>query len=128
MKLSSGLARRVEDAIATLKPEPVGHINYEGIAHHALPLFGTLGEVWLLRSDGSLWRSDADIGLALEPLPEALHITAIVAGAERHPWLRDVLPARPENAVECPDCGGKGSIGPHNASFCPLCRALGWVV
>jgi hypothetical protein len=56
MNLSTSIAEHIEEAIARLAPEPQGHINYEGVLHHALPLFGTIGEVWLLRPDGSLWR------------------------------------------------------------------------
>jgi hypothetical protein len=127
MNLSDELVRRIHDAIAQLTPEPVGHINYEGTVHGALPLFGTLGEVWLLRPDGTLWRSDADYGLALEPLPEDLHVIAIVQGVKRYPWLRELLPARPQKALVCPECGGDGQLGPQKAFFCRRCRALGWV-
>ena|SRR5215471_17465581 len=127
MKLRSTLASRIEAEIARLAPEAIGHVDYEGKRYHALPVFGTIGEVWLLRSDGSLWKVDSDSGLELQPLPEALHTTALVSGAERYPWLGELLPRRPPDAIECASCGGLGRIGPAGAIFCPRCDALGWL-
>ena len=125
MHLPGHVSRRVQEAITQLEPQPIGHINYEGQRHAALPLFGTLGQTWLLRPDGSLWRSDSEWGLSLEPLPEDLHTSAIVAGVRRYPWLADALPQRPPTAVDCPECGGSGATGP--GWFCRTCGALGWV-
>ncbi len=126
MKMPATLSARIEQAISQLTPEPVGHINYEGTRYGALPLFGTLGAVWLLRPDGSLWRADSDAGLALEPLPEELRMIALVEGTERYPWLGELLPRRPVGAVSCSDCGGRGRLGPGGVTFCKSCNALGW--
>lgn len=126
MNISPAVSRQIEDAINRLAPEPLGHINFEGLRYNALPLFGTIGEVWLLRADGSLWRADSDMGLALEPLPEDLHTIALVAGTERYAWLRDLLPSRPAEAIDCTVCHGLGRRGIDNAFFCQPCGALGW--
>jgi hypothetical protein len=126
MKVPLVISRRIEDEIASLTPEPVGHINFEALKYHALPLIGTIGEVWLLRADGSLWRADSDAGLTLEPLPESLHTFALVAGMERYEWLVGLLPLRPTNAVDCTVCQRRGRLGPDNARFCPACNGLGW--
>jgi hypothetical protein len=128
MKMPSSLSNKIEQAIAELVAEPVGHINYEGIRYQALPLFGTIGEVWLLRSDGSLWKADSDWGIPLQPLPENLHTLALVAGAERYPWLRELIPSRPLEADSCSDCGGLGRTGAGVVSLCPSCGGLGWRV
>lgn len=126
MSIPPSISRRIREAIASLVPEPVGHINFEGLRYGALPLFGTLGEVWLLRADGSLWRADSDMGLPLEPLPENLHLIALVAGVQRYPWLSELLPIRPAEAVDCTSCSGSGRLGLDNALFCHACGALGW--
>jgi hypothetical protein len=126
MRMTPTISRRIEDEIAALAPEPLGHTNYEGLRYRALPLFGTLGEVWLLRPDGTFWRADSEVGLPLEPLPENLRTIALVAGAERYPWLRDLLPPRPADAIDCTNCQGSGRFGPANALFCHVCDALGW--
>jgi len=126
MSVSPIMSRRIEDAIAGLAPEPVGHINFDGIRYHALPLFGTLGEVWLLRSDGSLWKADSETGVPLQPLAEELRTMALVAGVQRYEWLKDLLPSRPTDASECSKCGGLGRLGPNSALFCHVCGGLGW--
>lgn len=126
MKLTSKLADKIERAIAAAAVAPKGHIDQEASSNHGLALFGTIGEVWLLRADGSLWRVDSDFGLPLEPLPEELHTVAIVAGVQRHPWLAELLPRRPPEAVTCPECAGTGKLGPENAYFCSRCSGLGW--
>lgn len=109
-------------------------IDIEARAHDALALMGTIGSTWLLRPDGTLWDTDEDLETSLTPLPEELHVVALVAGAERYPWLQDLLPKRPGGAVECSTCAGRGRVGYADAAdsdrgvFCPACRALGWVL
>ena len=126
MKVPSPVSDRIEAAIAELAPQSLGHINYEGIRYQALPLFGTIGEVWLLRPDGSLWKADSDLGIALQPLPESLHTLALVAGAERYPWLAELLPPRPLGATSCDNCAGAGRTDSDVTSLCYRSGALGW--
>jgi hypothetical protein len=123
IKISSALAARIEEEIAKLAPETLGHINYEGALYRALPLMGTIGAVWLLRADGSLWTVDSDFGIAFQPLPDRFRTIALVAGTERYPWLVELLPQRPVDAVDCSDCKGAGRFGPV---CCPSCDGLGW--
>jgi hypothetical protein len=126
MKIPPAISRQIEDAIASLAPEPLGHINFDGLRYRALPLFGTIGEVWLLKADGSFWKADSETGVPLEPLPEDLEIIALVAGMKRYEWLGTLLPVRPVEAVDCDICGGSGRLGPGNTILCHGCRALGW--
>jgi hypothetical protein len=126
MNVSQTMSRLIEEAISKLTPEPIGHVNFDGIKYEALPVFGTIGEVWLLRPDGSFWRSDCDSGLPLEPLPQDLHTMALVAGTKRYEWLKELLPPRPAAAVDCSDCRGSGRLGPEGVVFCRRCDALGW--
>lgn len=127
MNLPPAIRDRVENESRKSALAPEGHIDHEAASNGGIALFGTIGEVWLLRPDGSLWRVDSDYGLALEPLPVELTKVAIVAGMQRYPWLGELLPPRPPSAVVCPECGGLGKIGPENAYFCRHCSALGWI-
>jgi len=127
IQVSAALSRRISEEIARLKPKTIGHINYEGIRYQALPLFGTLGQTWLLRPDGTLWRADSEMGLELEPLPANLWIEAVMAGTERYPWLGEVLPARPPDARECEECHGLGRSLLGSEVLCVACGGLGWL-
>jgi hypothetical protein len=132
MKLPEHIAARIAETIASLPPERSYHIDWEAKQHGAIALMGTIGSTWLLRPDGSLLDVDSDFGKPLQPLPEDLHVTAIVAGCERYPWLRELLPARPDDAIDCPQCLGRGQLHASGAEdqhgvFCPACQALGWI-
>lgn len=134
MHLRPELSQRIEHEIAMLTPKPIGHINYEGVLYRGLPVFGTLGEVWLLRADGSLWKVDSEFGVPLQLLPARLRTMALVAGTERYPWLHELLPSRPPDAAACSVCQGRGKIRLNSANdvgfcdvFCDACGALGWL-
>jgi hypothetical protein len=126
IEVSTALSRRISEEIRSLTPEPIGHINYEGIRYQALPLFGTIGQTWLLRPDGTLWRSDSELGLELEPLPTNLWNQALMAGSERYSWLGEVLPARPADAQDCDVCDGLGRSPFRYDLLCASCGGLGW--
>jgi hypothetical protein len=130
MELPVHIADRIRSLVATTSTEG-GHVDNEAAGYGGIPLMGTIGAVWLIRPDGSLWEVDDDFGRPLHPLPAEFHVTAIVAGIERHKWLAELLPARPSNAIDCADCRGRGRIFavPESNGFvyCPACKALGWI-
>ncbi len=106
-------------------------IDEEARTHGAVALLGTIGSIWLLRPDGTLWDVDADTGKPLMPLPPEQRTMAIVAGTERYPWLAELLPKRPSDAKACSNCRGQGVMRPPGETtggiFCSTCDALGWV-
>ena len=132
MRIPFDIEQRIEKTIAELSPRWWGHANYEGVTHHALPLMGTIGEVWMLRPDGTFWRSDVDAGLELEALPEEFHTLALVYGVGTFPRLQRLLPTRRSDAGDCSKCKGAGRFLTSQASFgfmlCHACHGLGWVV
>ena len=132
MNLPEHIAARISETIATLPLEEPYHIDWEARRHGAIALMGTIGSTWLLRPDGTLLDVDSDFGKPLQPLAAHLHVTAIVAGCERYPWLSELLPMRPEQARDCPTCRGLGRIRLSNDAdghgvFCDSCQALGWL-
>jgi hypothetical protein len=66
--------------------------------------------VWLLRPDGTFWDVDDDFGRPLAPLPVEWHHAAIACGAERYPWLAELVPRRPTDAQPCATCAGQGKL------------------
>ena len=130
MILPVHIAQRISEAIA--KGSGGFAIDDEARGHGAIALMGTIGAIWMLRPDGSLWDADEDFGEPLTPLPDELRTIALVAGVERFPWLAELLPVRPQDATDCSACAGRGVIVPVNSMpgssgvFCPKCQALGW--
>ena len=123
MILPAHISERIREAVAG---GGLGtSIDEEARGHGAIALMGTIGSIWMLRPDGTLWDVDADWGKPLTPLSEECRIMAVVWGAERFPWLAELLPSRPSNAPDCSDCKGSGHVGDLSV-LCPQCEGLGW--
>ena len=127
INLPAIIKERIERCVAG---EDGHHISMDDLAreHGAIALFGTIGYIWGLRPDGTLWQIDQDFGLPFEQLAEEWEINAIVYGIDRYPWLNALLPVRPEFANTCLVCDGrakfKATVG---YIVCSACHGLGWV-
>ena len=134
IQLPLHVAARVRQALADVDPAGTT-IDQEARRHGAIPLMGTIGSIWMLRPDGTLWDADEDWGKPLQPLDERFHLMALAIGVERFPWLEELLPRRPPGAVACPECGGSGARRPAGESsrpsggglLCERCNCLGWI-
>jgi hypothetical protein len=131
MTLPKHIVDLVRQQISRLDPKRDGRSHELGRLHEALPLYADVGGMVLLRSDGTFievaWGSET---APYEPKPHFVRI-ALVAGSERYPWLKDLLPSRPQSAVSCADCSGTGRISRSTEfgdldTFCHCCEALGW--
>jgi hypothetical protein len=65
------------------------------------------------------------------PIAFRVHHAASACGAERYPWLADLVPPRPPYALPCATCGGRGKLRPATSPnergiFCPQCYTRGW--
>src|SRR5687767_6230403 len=109
MQLPAHIAERIRNWVAVTPKESL-HVDEEAARHGGISLLGTIGATWLLRPDGTFWDVDDDFGKPLQPLADQFQSTALVAGAERHPWLSELLPARPPETRDCRDCSGRGRI------------------
>jgi hypothetical protein len=101
------------------------YIDEEARGHGAIALMGTLGSIWMLRPDGTLWDADADWGKSLTPLGEEWRTRAIVEGVDRFPWLAELLPKRSPESADCSFCKGAGR-SPDGKILCFECEGLGW--
>jgi hypothetical protein len=90
--------RRRRDSTSIMNRRGMVHLALGNHRRDLCVLTGLFGEV------------DDDSGKSLEPLAERLQTTALVAGANRHGWLRELLPQRPTAAVDCSQCGATGRI------------------
>ncbi|HEY2404670.1 MAG TPA: hypothetical protein VGI10_01640 [Polyangiaceae bacterium] len=129
MDLPAHIADRIRTFVATTGKDGM-HVDNEAARYGGISLMGTIGATWLMRPDGSLWDVDDDFGKPLQPLPQQFHVTALVAGSERHEWLAELLPQRPSKALDCTTCAGHGHIllKSEPGPYCSRCNALGWIV
>jgi hypothetical protein len=129
MDLPGPIAERIR-AWVTDTPKASFHVDQQSARYGGISLMGTIGSIWLLRPDGTLWEVDDDSGKPLRPLAEQFQTTALVAGPERHSWLAELLPRRPSAAIDCSQCMGTGKLrvgeDPEQFVYCPTCHALGW--
>ena len=111
--------------------------GFDSEAHElqALPILWDLFSVYFLRPDAELFEVDY---FEAEPKPKIekdIHtkVTVINVATEWFPELKDLLPCRPDDAQECPDCNGAGRLsikdyyGQPASLACPKCMTLGWV-
>jgi len=130
MVLPERIAEQIR-AIVASTPTVGGHIDNEAAKYGGVAVMGTIGAVWLLRPDGTIWEVDDDFGRPLVPVPPEWHHAAVACGAERYPWLADLVPPRPADAIPCSTCHGRGKLRtaarPNEAGvLCPQCYARGW--
>jgi hypothetical protein len=128
--LPQHIAERIRSIVAST-PTDSGHIDSEAAKYGGVALMGTIGAVWLLRPDGTLWEVDDDFGRPLAPLPREWHHAAMVYGATRYQWLAELIPPRPADALTCSACKGHSWIPSAactdpNGLLCPECRGRGW--
>jgi hypothetical protein len=129
--LPEHIAERIWSIVAST-PTVGGHIHNEAARYGGVAVMGTIGAVWLLRPDGTLWEVDDECGRPLVPLALEWHHAALKCGAERYPWLADLVPRRPADAQPCATCRGYGKIRSENSDgggiLCPHCHARGWLL
>lgn len=94
----------------------------------ALPVYVDMGGVIFLSKVGEL--------ITYEPSSDEYRIegdekwrkAALVTMARDYPELASLLPPRPDNAIDCPDCHGLGRHPALANALCDRCDALGWVL
>jgi hypothetical protein len=93
----------------------------------ALLLCGSIGYDAAISPDGTVWMND----YGWDDKENWRYATAserisflVMAQARIYPELIVLLPLRPTDAVECPEC--QGFAGTHEI-LCATCGALGWI-
>ena len=90
----------------------------------ALPVYSDMGgTLFITTSLQILMRSD-DGAVSEESSPQ-WKLVALVAAAERFPELKELVPSRPSNALDCSLCAGAGCVSGFR---CGACFGLGWEV
>jgi hypothetical protein len=115
LDLSSCQREQIETRIGAFTDDPrsVYSHAYEAVAREkALPLFFDWTGFMALRLDGQIaWipydDEPGEIELVRE---ELLRNIGLFRGSQLHPDLSFLMPRKPSDAVDCPDCRGTGEI------------------
>ena len=125
--LSDAWRSRIDGWLLAYLAQP--HLDHElrdVAAFGALPLYSDPGGCIALRPDGRVvqifWRRpDA----SFQDAPASWRLVGLVAGAEKYPELRELLPQRAPGASDCPNCKA-GRL--EDGSICGLCFGLGFAL
>lgn len=100
---------------------------------HALPLYLDWTGCLAIRPDGEvIWIEDESYEVR-EVEDERVRNLALFQGSRRDPDLRCLVPSRPPDATDCPDCHGTGKLpfpaGKEDLAEVVVCSCggLGWV-
>jgi hypothetical protein len=93
---------------------------------HGLLVYGDMGGVIILTPAGEFVMSSHE-SESVTPVQDLLWHDVALASLGRHfPDLRELLPPRPPNGVDCSTCQGVGWTMAGKL-FCGVCRGLGWI-
>jgi hypothetical protein len=94
----------------------------------ALPLYVGWTETIGIRLSGEIvrWSTEGDYPGVQPVQDDKWVLSALVAGAERHPELRTLLPPRPPRAVDCP-CRNH-PLFVSGKVLCGTCGGIGWLL
>lgn len=125
-ELSAFIAARVA-VYATEAPEPLRWESRFVAEFAALPLYLGWTETIGIRADGEVirWSTEGEYAGARPVQDRTEVLSALVAGAERHPELRALLPERPPGAVDC-RCRNHPLLASGQV-LCGECGGVGWL-
>lgn len=128
--VTAEITARIASRIAAFPieaPEKLRWLSPYATRFAALPLYPGWTETIGIRPDGELvrWSTEGDFAGTRPVEDRSWVLTALVAGSDRYPELRPLLPVRGADAVDCP-CRAipwcvSGKVG------CAECGGLGWL-
>ncbi|MEM8532055.1 MAG: hypothetical protein AAGF95_14515 [Chloroflexota bacterium] len=123
---------------AYLRANPPDPKRWDSYAHQleAFPIGADIYAAWFVRPSGEVlvWIFLSEDEEDIRPEPHAwVRYFVIREGAEQFPDLSELLPPRPAESKDCPDCQGTGTIwiassaGRKAPRPCRPCDSLGWL-
>jgi len=93
----------------------------------ALPLYVGWTETIGIRVDGEIvtWSTEGEFAGVGSVHDQTMVLISLVAGSDRYPELRRLLPQRGPGAMDC-GCRDVPLLASHKA-FCGTCGGLGWL-
>jgi hypothetical protein len=130
LTLTPELSALIASRIARYSIEGPEHARDEALlvaASAALPLYRGWTETIGIRADGEMvaWSTESDYS-GVRPVQERVWVLlSLVAGSERHPEPRALLPERPADAIDC-RCQHHPVVTSGNV-LCGECGGIGWL-
>jgi hypothetical protein len=90
-----------------------------------LPVYADLGGVLVLTGDGEILRFDPETDRVTLVDGEGWRALAFARASRLSSELSHLKPTRPVEAMNCPQCGGAGSV--FDGVECGKCFGLGWL-
>jgi len=126
---SATIENLIGQFLADSSPDPNG-LRQVTSRSHVLPLLLDMGGCFAVHPNGQMisfcWDTPDELRVEADP---RIRNMAIYAGSEKYPALREFVPTRPTDAVQCPYCQGKGKP-PESGLIDNLrcyCGGLGWL-
>lgn len=124
---SETVERLIRQFLTATSPDPLGLREIVSLSN-ALPLYLDIGGCYSVRPSGEIisfeWDTEDEVQVETRPLIRNL---ALCQGSKKYPELREFIPSKPVDAVECPQCRGKGELpAPLNRVICS-CGGVGWL-
>jgi hypothetical protein len=122
------IALALKQFLADHSPDPIS-LRKIAAEIEALPLVMDMGGCYAIRCNGDVvsfaWDTPSDVRVAEDPRTRNM---AIFQRSKKYPTLQSLVPARPDDAAECPQCRGTGKLPePMPANVICYCGGLGWL-
>jgi hypothetical protein len=129
LELSEQIKQRLTDFVDESGPDDLRRIASE---LNALPLRLDMGGVYAIRPDGQIisvcWDKEEDYQVEND---RRICNIALFAGSKKYPELKQLIPLRSQDDVECPHCNGTGTLAINAElgvdNIVCYCGGLGWI-
>lgn len=132
LELSKQIRQRLTDFVDESGPDSLVDLGRIVSQLNALPLMLDMGGAFAIRPDGQIisfvWDKEEDFEVEND---RRICNIELFAGSKKYPEVRQLIPPKSQDDVECPDCNGTGthpiSIGLGVDNIVCYCGGLGWI-
>jgi|GraSoi013_1_40cm_1032412.scaffolds.fasta_scaffold254418_1 hypothetical protein len=115
---STSLQTAIAEWLRHAKASDLSRVSSDGTGFR---IYADMGGAIFIRPDGSMISETGSSHP--DPIDAKWRTVALVASMREHPELRELLPQRPDTAVQCGPCIGTGRL---LGVICGTCFGLGW--
>ncbi len=127
-EISSLIELKIKEFISSSSSEPE-YLKYYAAKHSVLPMYIDWSCFYGIRPNGEIVvvsHEDEEGEPIVEDDPRIINLV-LFQGAKKYSDLIGLVPERPQDAIECPHCEGKGEIKYEGVEIVCYCGGLGWI-